>query len=104
MNSRGKRLLIVDARRFWWRCDFHEPAEKFSVGYAERGTTWKPDQLIIRPEDGPHQLLTVTWPACRGQIIKPSLVRACIDEAVRRGWLEELRELTFAGSDLPDHT
>ena len=34
-----------------------------SVGYAERGEGWPPDVLVVRPEDGPHRHLAVTWPA-----------------------------------------
>jgi hypothetical protein len=42
----------------------------------------------------------VIWPACHGPIVKPALVRACIEKALRRGWLSEHRDLTLKGSEL----
>jgi hypothetical protein len=49
----------------------------------------------------PHNLLTVSWPPCSGPVVKPALVRACIEEALRRGWLAELRVLDLQGTDVP---
>jgi hypothetical protein len=102
VGRRRTRRLCVDGRCFRWRCDFNEPLEKFSVGYAKRGTSWRPDTLVIRPEDGPHRLLTVTWPACQGPVVKPRLVRACIEEALRRGWLTDHSGMILAGADVLD--
>ncbi len=91
------RPLMVQGCRFRWRCEFNEPSEKFSVDYARNGTTWKPDKLVVRPENGPHRLLNVTWPACQGPVVIPRLVRACIEEAIQRGWLAELPVMTLEG-------
>jgi hypothetical protein len=70
------------------------------VGYAKHGTTWRLDRLVVRPEVGPHRLLTVTWPACHGPVVKPRLVRACIEEALRRGWLAEHSVVTLSGAEV----
>jgi hypothetical protein len=99
-GKRRTRRLTAHGQAFRWRCDFNEPAERFSVGYAQCGQTWRPDSLVIRPEEGPHRLLTVTWPACLGPVVKPRLVRACLEEALRRGWLTESPVLTFPGSEV----
>jgi hypothetical protein len=97
---RGYRLLIRDGGRFRWACSFHDPLERFSAAYAERGQSWSPDVLTVRPEDGPHRLLTVSWPPCRGPVVQPGLVRACIEEALRRGWLAEHPVVQLAGPDV----
>lgn len=98
-GRRGTRRITIDGRHFRWRCEFNEPLERFSVGYAKHGDTWRPDRLLVRPEDGAHRLLAVTWPACEAPIIKPRLVRACIREALRQGWLTGRAEMTLAGRD-----
>jgi hypothetical protein len=100
-GRRRTRILTVGDRQFLWRCDLSHPAEVHSVGYAERGASWPPDRLIVRPEDGPHRCLTVTWSACYAPTLRPALVRVCVEEALRRGWLTELGELNLSGADLP---
>jgi hypothetical protein len=72
-----------------------------SVGYRERGESWPPDELVVRPVDGPHRRVSVTWPACKGPLVTPGLVRACVEEALRRGWLTELANLDLAGAEVP---
>jgi hypothetical protein len=99
VGKRRTRRLDVNGVSFRWRCDFHEPADQFSSSYAADGTTWKPDTLVVRPEEGPHRLLTVTWPACHAPLVLPGLVRACIMEALHRGWLAEHPALTLAGNE-----
>jgi hypothetical protein len=94
------RRLTIDGRRFCWRCDFSEPLEKFSVRYARQEGRRRTDNLVVRPEIGPHRLLTVSWPACHGPVVKPRLVRVCVAEALRRGWLSEYPALTLAASDV----
>src|SRR5205823_4524663 len=101
VGRRSTRRMTVEGRSFRWRCDFNEPLERFSVSYAKRGETWRPDSLVVRPEEGPHRLLTVTWPACQGPVVKPRLVRACVREALRRGWLAEHPLVALAGRDVP---
>src|SRR4051794_9893210 len=101
VGRRRTRRLLVAGCYFRWRCDFNEPLERFSADYAKHGTTWRPDVLVIRPEDGPHRLLSVTRPACQGPVVKPRLVRACIEEALRRGWLADRPALTLAGASVP---
>jgi hypothetical protein len=98
---RGYRLIVVASQRFRWACHFHYPMEALSTSYAKRGATWPPDTLVVRPEERPERLLRVTWPACYGPILKPVLVRACIEEALRRGWLSDSANLEFAGAELP---
>lgn len=78
------------------------PLEQFSVGYAKHGDNWKPDSLVVRPEDGPHRVLTVTWPACTGPVVTPRLVRACIQQALCQGWLADGGTLNLAGPDVAD--
>ena len=72
-----------------------------SVGYEERGAAWPADALLIRPEDAPHRRLTITRPACEGPVVTPGLVRACIEEALRRGWLTEWSALGLVSADVP---
>jgi hypothetical protein len=103
VGKRRTRRLTVEGHSFRWRCEFSEPAERFSVSYAERGGSWAPDRLLIRPEEDPHRLLTVTWPACHGPVVRPGLVRACVEEALRRGWLAAHPTMTLAGTDLPGY-
>ena len=100
IGKRHTRRIQVDGQDFRWRCDFHEPADKFSKGFVEQGQTWKPDTLIIRPEDNPNRLLTVTWPACLAPVVTPHFVRLCIMEALQQGWLKELVSITLAGADI----
>lgn len=97
---RGYRAIVVDGRRFRWACDFHLLGERGSVGYATGGASWSPDALIVRPEDGPHRQLAVTWPACTGPLVTPGLVRACLEEALRRGWPDGLSQLDILGADV----
>lgn len=59
-GKRGTRPLSLGGRQFRWRCAFNHPLETFSVGYAERGGSWQPDSLVVRPVEGPHRKLTVT--------------------------------------------
>jgi hypothetical protein len=73
----------------------------FSVGYQERGASWPPGTLVVRPEDGPHRRLRVTCPACEGPLVTPGLVRAYVEEALRRGWLTELPVLELTGGNVP---
>jgi hypothetical protein len=96
-GKRRTRPLSLGGRRFRWRCEFSHPLEVFSAGYEERGASWPPDTLVVRPEDGPHGLLTVTWPACEGPVVTPGMVRSCVEEALRRGWLAELPVLKLPG-------
>jgi hypothetical protein len=98
-GQRRTRPFSLDGRRFRWRCEFTFPAEMFSRGFAE--ASWTADALVIRPEDGPHRRLTVTWPACKGPLVTPGLVRACIEEALRRGWLTESSAMELDGADVP---
>jgi hypothetical protein len=100
-RKRRTRLLSFDGRQFRWRCEFNHPSEVHSVGYAERGEQWPPDVLVVRPEVGPHQRLDVTWPPCTGPVVTPGLVRACVAEALRRGWLTESAVLELNGADVP---
>ncbi|OAI52553.1 hypothetical protein AYO44_16570 [Planctomycetaceae bacterium SCGC AG-212-F19] len=101
VGKRSMRRITVEGHTFHWRCAFNEPLEKFSVSFAKNGETWSPDCLLIRPGEGPHRLLTVTWPACHGPVVKPRLVRTCVLEGLRRGWLIEHPEMTMAGRDVP---
>lgn len=96
------RQIIVDGATYRWRCDFHVPEEQFSETYAQQGHTWKPDELIIRPTDKPHQLLRVTWPACHAPTATPGLVRACIEVALQRGWDSSGNPFTLNYTDLPE--
>ncbi|HEX4608765.1 MAG TPA: hypothetical protein VH092_11230 [Urbifossiella sp.] len=98
---RGYRPIVVDGRRFRWACAFNHPAERGSVGYATHGVSWPPDTLTVRPEDGPHRPLTVTWPACTGPLVTPRLVRACLEEAIRRGWPNGVSQLELLGAAIP---
>jgi hypothetical protein len=110
-NWRGYRPFVLDGRRFRWACRFHYPVEMLSASYGKRGSTWRPDTLLVRPEDGPQRSLRVTWPACFGPIVKPAVVRVCIEEGLRRGWLSEHRDLELKGEEFlsaeanaPDHS
>jgi hypothetical protein len=98
---RGYRPIVVEGQRFRWACSSNDPLERFSVGYAKRGESWPPDLLTVRPEDGPNRLLTVSWPACRGPVVKPGLVRACIEKALSRGWLAEHPVIELSGDEVP---
>jgi hypothetical protein len=100
-GKRRTRPLSLDGRRFRWRCEFNDPLELHSAEYEELGASWPADALVIRPEDGSHRRLTVTWPACKGPVVTPGPVRACIEEARRRGWLTESSALELAGADVP---
>jgi hypothetical protein len=90
----------MDGQCFRWRCEFHYPAERASTAWSE-GRITSPDRLIVRPENSPHNSLTVSWPPCCGPVVKPAMVRACIEEALRRGWLREHRILDLQGTDVP---
>jgi hypothetical protein len=58
------------------------------------------DRLIIRPLDGPHRLLTVTWVPCHDPVVTPQWVPACVGESLRRGWLSEWKELELQGAEV----
>jgi hypothetical protein len=100
VGKRGTRRITANGSEYRWRCEFNDPAEKFSKAYAEHGKSWSPDILVVRPVDRPYRLLTVTWPACDGPAVMPRVVRAAIDEAIRRGWLAELANMTLPGIEL----
>jgi hypothetical protein len=100
IGKRRTRPLSLGGQHFRWRCDFSLPVEMASAAYATEGASWQTDTLIVRPVDGPHRLLTVTWPACNGPLVTPGLVRACVEEALRRGWLTTLPSLELAGTDV----
>lgn len=91
--------MVLDGRHFRWRCEFNDPLEVPSVAFAA-GRITTPDRLIIRPVEGPHRLLSVTWPPCRGPVVTPGLVRACTAEALRRGWLSERPSLELDGAEV----
>jgi hypothetical protein len=59
------------------------------------------DRLLFRPEAGSHRLPTVSWPAGRGPVVKPGLVRACVEEVLRRGWLVTHTVLDPAVEEVP---
>jgi hypothetical protein len=100
VGKRHARRLTYENQHFRWRCDFHEPLDKFSEAYARHGTSWTPDALLIRPEEQAHRLLTVLWPACAAPMITPRVVRVCIEEALRRGWLQDQVRVVLAGHDV----
>ena len=100
IDWRGWRAFAIGDRRFRWRCSFNYRLDRFSVGYAEQGALWPPDQLIICSEDRWQQRLIVSWPACMAPAVQPCVVREYIDEALRRGWLREHPILELTGSKL----
>ena len=99
---RDYRLIVVEEQRFRWKCDFHDPSVLGSTSYAKHGSTWAPDTLTVRVEDQPNQVLSVTWPACHGPIVLPAFVRACIEQALRDGWLRERPALELVGESVPN--
>jgi hypothetical protein len=100
IGKRGSRPLVLDGRHFRWRCEFNDPLEIFSVAFTE-GRITTPDRLIVRPVDGPHRVLAVAWAPCKGPVVTPELVRRCVEEALRRGWLSERPSLELAGAEAP---
>ena len=95
------RLIVVGDRRFRWKVDFHGPYDIGSVAYAENSHDWVPDELLIRPEDRSNRRVTIHWPACKGGIVTPHLVRRCLDEAFDQGWLTQHDCITLNGIELP---
>lgn len=100
VGKRRLRSLALGDRRFLWRCEFSSPLEVCSVGYRERGSSWPPDRLVVRPEIGLHCRLWVDWPPCQGPLVTPDLVRACVEVALGRGWLADSPTLDLAGSEV----
>jgi hypothetical protein len=100
VGKRRTRPLSLDGQHFLWRCEFSAPYEKASSAYARDGASWPPDTLVVRPEHGPHRRLAVTWPACTGPLVTPGLVRVCVEEALRRGWLTTLQVLELPGAEV----
>jgi hypothetical protein len=100
VGKRGTRRINVGGKFFRWRCEFHDPSEQFSSGYAEHGKTWTPDTLLIRPESQPRRQLSVTWPACTGPVVTPQFVRDCIEAALQRGWPAASEVLELSESDI----
>lgn len=97
VGTRRTRLLVANGRRFRWRCDFAHPTEIASAAF-QQGRLKSPDRLLIRPEDAPNELLTVTWPACCGPAMRPGVVRGWIDFALQNGWSTEEACLTLDAS------
>ncbi len=100
IGKRRTRPLSLDGQEFRWRCEFSAPYEMASSSYTRDGAAWPPDTLLVRLVDGPHRRLAVTWPACTGPLATPGLVRACVEEALRRGWLTTLPVLELAGTEV----
>ena len=97
---RDYRAITVRKQRFRWKCDFHVRAEKLSRAYADAGHRWEPDRLIVRVEESPRVMLTVTWPACEAPVIQPHMVRAMIESAMDRGWPDRERAVVLPASVL----
>jgi hypothetical protein len=100
VSKRRTRPLSIDGHCFRWQCDFSESMVKSSISWSE-GRITSPDRLLIRPDDAPHKLLTVCWPPCSGPVVKPALVKACIQEAIRHGWPAQQSVLELVGDDIP---
>jgi hypothetical protein len=99
MNTRHYRPLVAAGRRFRWQCRFNYIVEYGSVAAAQGRLP--PDRLLVRSEDRPQCLLRVTWNQFPCWLVTPRLVRLCIEDALRRGWLSELATLTLNDSDIP---
>ena len=99
MFTRGYRPLVVAGRRFRWRCAFNHPGEYFSVAAAQGRLP--PDLLLVRSEVAPQRVLTVEWDQFRWRLVTPRLVRACVEEALRRGWPDTLPALTLESATVP---
>jgi hypothetical protein len=90
---------VLNGRHFRWRCEFNDPLEICSVAFTE-GRITTSDRLIVRPVDGPHRVLAVAWAPCKGPLVTPELVRLCVEEALRRGWLSERPSLGLDGAEV----
>jgi hypothetical protein len=95
IGKRRTRPLVLGSNRFRWRGQFNDPELSLS---AELFTAH--DALLVRPEEGHHRLLTVFWRVGDRVLLTPGLVRACVEEAIRRGWLSEYPTLSLAGVDV----
>ena len=100
VGKRRTRPIVVDGRPFRWRCEVNDSLEMLSVAKG-KANLHLPDRLIVRPEEGAHQILTVSWPPGQAPFLRPAFVRACIELAVHRGWLGEHAAVNLAGADIP---
>lgn len=99
-GKKRTRPITIAGQHFRWRLEFNDKFDRLSVAWAE-GRVTTPDRLLVRPEEAPDKLLTVSWPPCSGPIVQPALVKACIEEAIRRGWPAQRTLLDLAGADVP---
>jgi hypothetical protein len=81
VGKRRTRAIVVGQRRFRWRCDFNDPW--LTPPPDSDGPTGR-HRLLVRLEDAPNKLLTVS---CRAAVITPGFVQACIARALEQGWL-----------------
>ena len=101
LGKHKTRPITVEGRRFRWRCDFNHPDLMLSEMAFNYRLNNFPDRLLVRPDDAPHRLLTVSWPPCHAPLVKSCLVRACTEEALRQGWLAEHSVMELAGFLVP---
>lgn len=79
---RNYRPIVIDGVRYRWQCD-HDCSHLGG--------------FIVRPEEDPQMLLDVEWSHA---LIKPALVRLCIELALEQGWMSEHRNLALTYQEL----
>lgn len=93
---RGWRLLVVGERRFRWQFSAHFPFDMSHLTEDKR-RRWSFDTLTVRTEDRSPRRLFVRWQPFGSPMVTPGLVRACIDKALREGWLTDAEVMELPG-------
>ena len=88
-GTKRYRRLIVGERVLFWRYLWYDGMSLFAGN----------NHLLVRPEVGPHRLLRVNF-GYGGPTVTPRVVRACVDEAIRRGWPFERAGLTLKAPEI----
>jgi hypothetical protein len=102
-GKKGYRRLVVDGRILYWLYACQDPLFRFSLGGSIRANpNDRPyiDHLIVRPEEEPSRMLRVTF-GTDCPLVTPRIVRACVEEAIRRGWLTEHPHMLLQRAHIP---
>jgi hypothetical protein len=86
-KRKGWRRIVVQVRVFYWRAWF-----------SGCPCCHSDDAVLVRPNEQPSRLFRVIWGTGR---LTPGVVRLAIEEALARGWPDDLPALRLRSNEIP---